>query len=279
MLSHLGGKVQIMKMGCNRNASNPMVALFNIPYPFLLGKPYSETWNSDVPGGSNGSALPWACASGRQSAFQQEAVFLQSSAAARRLLNLTCFTCLAFGYSWGSLQLKVCPPQVTQAVRSITPMCLHQQRQCRECILGLEGQHAEHKEGTGPSVTCHACTQFGKPLIHPNLNKLGLARRKHTGMQHLSCIFPSNGSREHEEAQSVVSSCNSAGRANFPLVPPTPQAHRRQSQNYEIGLKLTWEIFSLPFDPIAILHLFFTISIIHIFGGLLTPKLGTPNLL
>lgn len=41
---------------------------------------------------------------------------------------------------------------------------------------------------TGPSVTCHACTQFGKPLIHPNLNKLGLARRKHTGKQlHICC--------------------------------------------------------------------------------------------
>lgn len=187
MLSHLGGKEQIKKMGCSRNASNPMVALFNIPHPFVLGKPHSEKWNSAVPRGSRGSALPWACASQRQSAFQHEAVFSQSSAAAQRLLNPTCFTCSAIGYSWGSLELKVWPPQVTQAVRSITPPCLHQQRQWRECLLGLEGQHAEHKKGTGPSVTCHACTHFGKTLIYPNLNKLGLWRGNHTGKQLQIC--------------------------------------------------------------------------------------------
>lgn len=36
---------------------------------------------------------------------------------------------------------------------------------------------------------------------------------------HLQYIFPSNGSREHQEAQSVMSSRNSAGRIYFPLAP------------------------------------------------------------
>lgn len=40
---------------------------------------------------------------------------------------------------------------------------------------------------------------------------------------HLQCILPSNGFRDHQEAQSEMSSCNSAGRADFPLVPTSSQ--------------------------------------------------------
>lgn len=267
MLSHLGGKEQIKKMGCSRHASNPMVALFNILYPFVLGKPHSETWNSDVPGGNNGSALPWACASQRQSAFQREAVFSQSSAAAQPLLNSTCFTCLAMGYSWGSLELKVWPPQVTLAVRSITPVCLHQQRQPRDCLLRLEGQHAEHKKGTGPRVTCRACIQFGKSLIHPNLNKLGLYRGNHTGKQlHICSVYflqmdPGSSRRLSQWWAAVIQLEELTS-----LCPP--QAHKMaMTELWKIDLKWTWEVIFPLFDPIAILYLFFPTGIFHILLG------------
>ena len=143
---------------------------------------------------------------------------------------------------------------------------LHWQRKLRDCVLGLEGHHAERRRDTGPSVTCHGWTHFGKLLIYPNMNKLRLSRENHTGKQLQVCSVCF--------LQTDLGSSSSLGQwwaaalclEELTSLRPHPQAHKMAIPELQkIGLKQAWEITFPLFGFITILYLFFPTGIFGLF--------------